>query len=114
MPSVTVTNVGVITGSATKIADRTCDGLGGTVGGRIDFGAASGGSGSGYVFSIDGLNFCGCSGIWAPSGINQIKGSDIKEELIILHNVDIIGENMKERMEYDYTEDFRDIKNSDQ
>ncbi len=57
MPSVTVTNVGVIVGSATKIADRTCDGLGGTVGGRIDFGAASGGSGSGYVFSIDGLNF---------------------------------------------------------
>ncbi len=57
LPPVTVTNVGVITGSATKIADRTCDGLGGTVGGQIDFGAASGGSGSGYVFSIDGLNF---------------------------------------------------------
>lgn len=63
--------------------------------------------------SIDELNFCGCSGIWAPSGINQIKGSDIKEELIILHHIDMIGENMKERMEYDYTEDFRDIKNSD-
>lgn len=57
LPPVTVTTVGVITGSATKIADRTCDGSGGTIGGQIDFGAAAGGSGSGYVFSIDGLNF---------------------------------------------------------
>ena len=57
LPSVTVTTVGVISGSATKINDLTCDGSGGTVGGQIDFGAASGGSGSGYTFSIDGLNF---------------------------------------------------------
>ncbi|KAG1648916.1 hypothetical protein GQR58_029464 [Nymphon striatum] len=57
LPAITVTNVGVISGSATKVADRTCDGSGGTIGGQIDFGAASGGSGSGYVFSIDGLNF---------------------------------------------------------
>ena len=57
LPSVVVTTVGVIVGSATKIIDRTCDGAGGTIGGQIDFGAASGGSGSGYTFSIDGLNF---------------------------------------------------------
>ncbi len=60
LPSVTVTNVGAITGSAIKVADRTCDGTGGTNGGQIDFvGPFSGGSGSGYVFSIDGLNFTG-------------------------------------------------------
>ncbi len=57
LPNVTVTTVGAITGSATKIADRSCDGSGGVIGGQIDFGAASGGSGSGYTFSIDGLNF---------------------------------------------------------
>ncbi|MGF1558437.1 MAG: T9SS type B sorting domain-containing protein [Flavobacteriaceae bacterium] len=57
LPPVTVTAVGVINGSATKIADRTCNGSGGVNGGQIDFGPASGGSGSGYVFSIDGLNF---------------------------------------------------------
>jgi len=57
LASVTVTTVGVISGSASKITDRTCDGSGGTVGGQIDFGATSGGSGSGYTFSIDGLNF---------------------------------------------------------
>ncbi|MGI9551593.1 MAG: T9SS type B sorting domain-containing protein, partial [Aurantibacter sp.] len=58
LPPVTVTNVGAIVGSATKIADRTCDGSGGVNGGQIDFvGPFSGGSGSGYVFSIDGVNF---------------------------------------------------------
>ncbi|MFK5972277.1 MAG: T9SS type B sorting domain-containing protein [Flavobacteriaceae bacterium] len=58
LPSVTVTTVGVITGSAAKISDRTCDGSGGINGGQIDFsGPFSGGSGSGYVFSIDGANF---------------------------------------------------------
>ena len=58
LPSVTVTNVGTITGSASKIVDRTCDGSGGVIGGQIDFaGPFTGGSGSGYVFSIDGLNF---------------------------------------------------------
>ncbi len=60
LPAVTVTNVGAITGSASKVADRTCDGFGGTNGGQIDFvGPFTGGSGSGYVFSIDGLNFTG-------------------------------------------------------
>ena len=58
LPSITVTNVGAITGSANKIVDRTCDGSGGVIGGQIDFvGPFTGGSGSGYVFSIDGLNF---------------------------------------------------------
>ncbi len=59
LPDITVSTVGVITGSATKIADRTCDGSGGVNGGQIDFGPASGGSGSGYTYSIDGLNFSG-------------------------------------------------------
>ncbi len=60
LPTVTVTNVGVITGNASKISDVTCDGSGGTNGGQIDFaGPFSGGSGSGYVFSIDGVNFTG-------------------------------------------------------
>lgn len=57
LPDITVTSVGVVIGSAIKSADRTCDGSGGTIGGQIDFGAASGGSGSGYIFSIDGLSF---------------------------------------------------------
>ncbi|MEM8999774.1 MAG: T9SS type B sorting domain-containing protein [Bacteroidota bacterium] len=55
--TVTVASVGTITGSAVKIADRTCDGSGGVIGGIIEFqGPFSGGSGSGYVFSISGDN----------------------------------------------------------
>ena len=58
LPPVTVTNVGAIVGNASKTSDRTCDGAGGVNGGQIDFsGPYSGGSGSGYVFSIDGVNF---------------------------------------------------------
>lgn len=58
LPPVTVTNVGVINGAANKISDVTCDGVGGINGGQIDFvGPFSGGSGSGYEFSIDGVNF---------------------------------------------------------
>ena len=57
LPDVTVSSEGVISGSATKISDRTCDGAGGFIGGQIDFGPASGGSGSGYTFSVDGSNF---------------------------------------------------------
>ncbi|WP_281542932.1 T9SS type B sorting domain-containing protein [Maribacter aestuarii] len=74
LPPVTVTNVGVISGSANKIADVTCNGTGGTNSGQIDFvGPFSGGSGSGYVFSIDGVNFTGttsyaglAAGIYTP------------------------------------------------
>ena len=57
LASVTVDTVGSLTGSATKVTDVTCTGAG-TNGGQIDFvGPFSGGSGSGYVFSIDGVNF---------------------------------------------------------
>ena len=56
--------------------------------------------------SIKGLDYCGCSGIWAPSGINMIKGSDIKEELLILHNIDMIHEVEEERKDYCYIDDL--------
>ncbi|MDG1573271.1 T9SS type B sorting domain-containing protein [Robiginitalea sp. M366] len=58
--SVSVTNVGAISGNAVKIQDNVCDGAGGVDGGIIEFqGPFSGGSGSGYQFSIDGVNFSG-------------------------------------------------------
>ncbi len=45
--------------------------------------------------SLEGIDFCGGSGIWAPSGINMLKGSYTKEELLILHNIDIVHEIKK-------------------
>lgn len=59
--------------------------------------------------SLAGLDYCGSSGIWAPSGINMINGSDTKEELLILHNIDIFGEIKAEKEEFCFIDDFRDI-----
>ncbi len=57
LPSVTVSSTATINATATKAADQTCDGSGGTVNGSIDFSTPTGGSGSGYEFSIDGVTF---------------------------------------------------------
>jgi len=39
--------------------------------------------------SLQGLDYCGCSGIWAPSGLNLLQASDTREEFLILHNLDL-------------------------
>jgi predicted amidohydrolase len=52
-----------------------------------------------------GLDYCGSSGIWAPSGINMIKGSDTEEELLILHNIDMIQEIATEKKEFCFKDD---------
>jgi len=57
--------------------------------------------------SIEGLDYCGSSGVWAPSGINMIKASDSKEELLILHNIDITCEVNAEKKEFWFTDDFK-------
>jgi predicted amidohydrolase len=59
--------------------------------------------------SQEGLEYCGGSGIWAPSGINMLKGSDTEEELLILHNIDIVHEVEAERKDYCYIDDFKDL-----
>jgi len=61
LPTVTVTGVGTINGNALKIADVTCIFAGGTNGGIIEIQGVSGGSGSGYQYSIDGVNFVATS-----------------------------------------------------
>ncbi len=56
--SVTVTEVGTITGNAVKNSDVSCNPGGGTAAGEIELvGPFGGGSGTGYQFSIDGVNF---------------------------------------------------------
>ncbi len=47
--------------------------------------------------AIKGLDYCGSSGVWAPSGINMIKASDVEDELLILHNIEIIQEVKAEK-----------------
>tara|TARA_R110000765_G_scaffold52310_6_gene105293 strand:- start:1362 stop:9947 length:8586 start_codon:yes stop_codon:yes gene_type:complete len=94
LPSITVSTVGSLTGSANKISDVTCTSSG-TNGGQIDFvGPFSGGSGSGYVFSIDGVNFTGTTsysslsaGIYTPI-IRDAGGCRIELTSIEILDVD--------------------------
>ena len=58
LPTITVTNLGGISGTATKNSDVTCNGTSANSGGVIEFtGPFSGGSGSGYQFSIGGGSY---------------------------------------------------------
>ena len=51
--------------------------------------------------------FCGKSGLWAPSGINLARCSSDREELLIVHNIDIKGEREREKKDLDSLADFR-------
>jgi len=50
--------------------------------------------------------FWGGSGIWAPSGMQLLQGSNIKEELLIIRNVNIKRQRERERDDFDYRIDF--------
>ncbi|BCL61791.1 hypothetical protein DGMP_24840 [Desulfomarina profundi] len=59
--------------------------------------------------SIKGLDYCGRSGTWAPSGINMIMGSDSEEQLLILHNIDIQGTLSNEREPFGVLRDYSEL-----
>jgi predicted amidohydrolase len=59
--------------------------------------------------SISGATFWGGSGIWAPSGMKLLQASHFKEELLIVHNLNIQGERKAEQTDFDYGMDFRAI-----
>jgi len=56
--------------------------------------------------------FWGGSGVWAPSGMNILKGSNLHEEILIIRNVDIEGQTKLEKDEYNYRLDFHEIYSS--
>jgi predicted amidohydrolase len=58
---------------------------------------------------ISGATFWGGSGIWAPSGMKLLQASHFKEELLIVHNLNIQGERKAEQTDFDYGMDFRAI-----
>lgn len=59
---------------------------------------------SGYDYE-----FWGGSGLWAPSGVKLLEGSNDKEELIVIHNVDIEGQVQAEHDDFYYYDDFIQI-----
>jgi len=58
---------------------------------------------------ITGARFCGGSGIWAPSGLCLLQASRTREELLIVHNLDIAGARDAEQDDFDYAVDFKEI-----
>jgi len=58
---------------------------------------------------ITGAHFWGGSGIWAPSGIKLLQASHLNEELLIIHNVDIKGQRVLEKDDFNYALDFESI-----
>ncbi len=56
--------------------------------------------------------FWGGSGVWAPSGMELIQGSNDSEELIVIHHIDIKGQTEYEHNDFFYYDDFIKIYNS--
>lgn len=61
------------------------------------------------VHAISKAVFWGGSGIWAPSGLEMIQGSNKEDELLIISNIDIKGEVQKEKDDFDYSKDFEEV-----
>ncbi len=61
------------------------------------------------IHPISKAVFWGGSGIWAPSGIKLIQGSNVNEELLIVHNLGIKEQKEFEKDDFDYSIDFKNI-----
>jgi predicted amidohydrolase len=58
---------------------------------------------------ISGAAFWGGSGVWAPSGLCLLQASNLNEELLLVHNLDITGVRKAEKDDFDYAIDFKAI-----
>jgi predicted amidohydrolase len=58
---------------------------------------------------VTGGAFWGGSGIWAPSGLKLIQASHLNEELVIVHNIDLVGARRQEKDDFDYAFDFSEV-----
>jgi len=58
---------------------------------------------------ISGGLFWGSSGVWAPSGLPLIQASNMREELIILHNLNIANYEEKYAQEFNYRLEFNKV-----
>jgi hypothetical protein len=56
--------------------------------------------------SLGDYQFAGGSGFWAPSGMKLLQGSRTSEQLLVVHNIDIVGATEFEHDDFYYYEDF--------
>lgn len=59
--------------------------------------------------AISGAAFWGGSGLWAPSGLKLLQASHIREELLVIHNINLKGQRQVERDDFDYALDFDSV-----
>lgn len=66
---------------------------------------------------VSGDLFWGGTGVWAPSGLPLIQASNMREELVILHHLNISNYEEKHSLEFNYRVEFnnvyREIKETD-
>ncbi|SET68791.1 Predicted amidohydrolase [Natronincola peptidivorans] len=58
---------------------------------------------------VTGSIFWGKSGIWAPSGLPLLQASNMREELLIIRNIDIKDPINQEWVEFNYRIEFNNI-----
>ncbi|MFP3867741.1 MAG: carbon-nitrogen hydrolase family protein [Desulfobacteraceae bacterium] len=58
---------------------------------------------------VTGAHFWGGSGLWAPSGLKLLQGSNINEELLIVHNIDLKEQRKREQDDFNYAFDFGSV-----
>jgi predicted amidohydrolase len=61
------------------------------------------------LHGVTGARFWGGSGLWAPSGMKLLQASNLEEELLIVHNIDIKGQRRIETDDFNYAVDFEEI-----
>ncbi|SDY78026.1 carbon-nitrogen hydrolase family protein [Tindallia californiensis] len=58
---------------------------------------------------VNGSLFWGGSGVWAPSGLPLLQGSNMREELLIIHHLDIANYEEKHSLEFNYRMEFNNV-----
>ncbi len=58
---------------------------------------------------ITGEILWGGSGVWAPSGICLAQASHYNDELLVVHNIDVVGARQFELDDFNYEFDFREV-----
>lgn len=59
--------------------------------------------------AVSGDLFWGGSGVWAPSGLPLVQSSNMREELIIIHNLNVSNFEEKNLVEFNYRMEFNKV-----
>lgn len=58
---------------------------------------------------VSGAVFHGGGGVWAPSGMPLVQASNVNEEMVVVHGLDVKGAKGEEEEDFDYGFDYSEI-----